>query len=109
MYLPSFVNAQEELKSKGVDLTSCVATNESYIMEAWGRTSGGADAGIVFLSDGKDAELHIHVHETRALGLSMGKGGMIQAIIHECRWQDGSCGERCFSADEHAGAKCVEL
>ena len=69
------------MKSKGVDLTICVATNESCVMEAWGWTSGGADAGIVFLSDGKDAELRV----TRALGLSMGKGGTIPAILHECR------------------------
>jgi 2-Cys peroxiredoxin 5 len=50
-HLPSFINAQSELKSKGIDMTICVATNDPYVMEAWGRTSGGADAGIRFLSD----------------------------------------------------------
>ena len=44
-------------------MTLCVATNDAYVMEAWGRTSGGADAGIRFLSDA-NAEL------TRALGLA---------------------------------------
>ena len=50
-HLPSFMDAQNDLKAKGVDLTICVATNDAYTMEAWGRTSGGSDAGIRFLSD----------------------------------------------------------
>mmetsp|Transcript_14226 Transcript_14226/g.39448 ORF Transcript_14226/g.39448 Transcript_14226/m.39448 type:complete len:198 (+) Transcript_14226:133-726(+) len=50
-HLPSFMEAQDELKAKGVELTICVATNDAFVMEAWGRTSGGADAGILFLAD----------------------------------------------------------
>ena len=63
-HLPSFIDAQDELKAKGVDMTICVATNDAYVMEAWGRTSGGADAGIRFLSD-SNGEL------TKAMGLAM--------------------------------------
>merc|ERR1712071_190952 len=62
-HLPSFITAKDELAAKGVDMTICVATNDAYVMEAWGSSSGGADAGIRFLSDG-NAEL------TRALGLA---------------------------------------
>ena len=61
-HLPSFMDAQGDLKAKGVDLTICVATNDAYVMEAWGRTSGGTDAGIRFLAD-SNGEL------TKALGL----------------------------------------
>lgn len=50
-HLPSFMEAQSDLATKGVDLTLCVATNDAYTMEAWGRTSGGSDAGIRFLAD----------------------------------------------------------
>lgn len=50
-HLPSFIQAQAQLREKGVDLTICVATNDAYTMEAWGRTSGGSAAGIRFLSD----------------------------------------------------------
>jgi peroxiredoxin len=63
-HLPSFITAQEELTAKGVDLTLCVATNDAYVMEAWGRTSGGSDSGIRFLSDDTGAL-------TKALGLEM--------------------------------------
>ena len=50
-HLPSFMDAQSDLKSKGVEMTICVATNDAYVMEAWGRTSGGSDAGIRFFAD----------------------------------------------------------
>ncbi|KAL3774300.1 hypothetical protein ACHAW5_010204 [Stephanodiscus triporus] len=71
-HLPSFMTAQDELKAKGVELTICMATNDAYVMEAWGRTSGGADAGIRFLSDA-NAEL------SRALGLSI-EGGILVRV-----------------------------
>ena len=32
-------------------MTICVATNDAYTMEAWGRTSGGSASGIRFLAD----------------------------------------------------------
>ncbi len=32
-HLPSFITAQDELKSKGVELTICIATNDAYVME----------------------------------------------------------------------------
>jgi peroxiredoxin len=63
-HLPSFMEAQPAFHEKGVDLTLCVATNDAYTMEAWGRTSGGAATGIRFLSDA-DGSL------TKSLGLVM--------------------------------------
>ena len=32
-HLPSFIDAQDELKAKGVELTICIATNDAYVME----------------------------------------------------------------------------
>ena len=32
-HLPSFIDAQQDLKAKGVELTICVATNDAYVME----------------------------------------------------------------------------
>ena len=63
-HLPSFMTAQDDLKAKGVDMTICVATNDAYVMEAWGRTSGGSDAGIRFLAD-DSGEL------TKSLGMEL--------------------------------------
>jgi hypothetical protein len=37
-HLPSFINAQGDLKAKGVQVTICVATNDAYTMEVSGRS-----------------------------------------------------------------------
>lgn len=81
-HLPSFITAQDELKAKGVELTICVATNDAYVMQAWGESSGGAAAGIVFLSDSTGAL-------TQALGLVMDKPVMMRSqryslIANDC-------------------------
>lgn len=81
-HLPSFMEAQGELKEKGVELTICIATNDAFVMEAWGRTSGGSDAGIRFLADGS-AEL------TKALGLAMDSPAMIRTKRFSLIAEDG--------------------
>eukprot|EP00550_Attheya_septentrionalis_P010139 CAMPEP_0198301148 /NCGR_PEP_ID=MMETSP1449-20131203/50737_1 /TAXON_ID=420275 /ORGANISM="Attheya septentrionalis, Strain CCMP2084" /LENGTH=165 /DNA_ID=CAMNT_0044003159 /DNA_START=290 /DNA_END=787 /DNA_ORIENTATION=- len=81
-HLPSFITAKDDLKAKGVDMILCIATNDAYVMEAWGRTSGGAEAGIRFLSDGS-AEL------TRALGLAMESDTMVRSKRYSLIAEDG--------------------
>mmetsp|Transcript_4215 Transcript_4215/g.6573 ORF Transcript_4215/g.6573 Transcript_4215/m.6573 type:complete len:210 (+) Transcript_4215:43-672(+) len=92
-HLPSFITAQDDLKSKGVELTICVATNDAYVMEAWGRTSGGADAGIRFLSD-SNAEL------TKALGLAMETPNGIRTKRFSLIANDGKVTHYFSSAEE---------
>jgi peroxiredoxin len=117
-HLPSFITAQDELKTKGVDLTICLATNDPYVMEvrvqcigrvclkpcfstlyfymfkkAWGRTSGGADAGIRFLSD-SNGEL------TKALGLAMESPVMLRTKRFSLIAQDGLVTHYFSSAEE---------
>ena len=53
-----------------------------YLMEAWGRTSGGSDAGIMFLSD-PEAEL------TRKLGLSIEGGILVRSKRYSLIAEDG--------------------
>mmetsp|Transcript_27966 Transcript_27966/g.64776 ORF Transcript_27966/g.64776 Transcript_27966/m.64776 type:complete len:202 (+) Transcript_27966:59-664(+) len=91
-HLPSFIEAQDELKSKGVELTICIATNDAFVMEAWGRTSGGADAGIVFLSDA-NGEL------TKALGVVLDKPVMMRTKRFSLIAEDGVV-TNYFSSDE---------
>ena len=51
-HLPSFMTAYNELTTNHqIDLILCVATNDAYTMEAWGRMSGGTETGIRFVSD----------------------------------------------------------
>jgi len=38
-HLPSFIEAQDELKAKGVELTICIATNDAFVMEVGSSNS----------------------------------------------------------------------
>ncbi len=50
-HLPGYVLRAEELTAKGVDTIACVATNDAFVMGAWGRASG-ADGKVLMLADG---------------------------------------------------------
>jgi peroxiredoxin len=91
-HLPSFITAMDDLKAKGVELVICVATNDAYVMEAWGRTSGGADAGIRFFSDGT-GEL------TRSLGMTIENPVFLRSKRYSLIADDGIV-THFFSADE---------
>lgn len=60
-HLPGFVERAVELRAKGVDLIACLAVNDAWVMDAWGRAHAVGDR-IVMLGDG-NGEL------TRAMGL----------------------------------------
>jgi len=62
-HLPSFLEQAEALKAKGVDRLVCMAVNDVFVMDAWGRSSG-AGSTITMAADG-NGEL------TKALGLEM--------------------------------------
>ena len=78
--------------AKGVEMILCVATNDAYVMEAWGRTSGGADAGIRFLSDNTGAL-------TKALGVTMENPVFLRSKRYSLIADDGVV-THFFSADE---------
>jgi len=92
-HLPSFMDAQDELKAKGVELTICIATNDAFVMEAWGRTSGGADAGIIFLSDA-NAEL------TKAFGLLIDSDIFVRSKRYSLIVDDGVVSHYFSSAEQ---------
>jgi peroxiredoxin len=62
-HLPSFVQAADALKAKGVDTIACMAVNDAFVMQAWGKDQG-VDGKIVMLADGS-------ANLTRALGLDL--------------------------------------
>ena len=51
MHVPSFMRVMDQLKAKGVDEVICVSVNDVFVMDAWGKDTGGAEAGITFLGD----------------------------------------------------------
>lgn len=49
-HLPGFVRHADAIKAKGVDEIVCVAVNDVFVMDAWGREQDAED--IVMASDG---------------------------------------------------------
>ena len=60
-HLPGFVELGDAIKAKGVDTIACMAVNDVFVMNAWGKASGVGDK-ILMLADGNG-------EYARALGL----------------------------------------
>jgi len=50
-HLPGFIEASEEIKAKGVDTIGCVAVNDVFVMDAWGKHVN-TDEKVMMLADG---------------------------------------------------------
>ena len=66
-HLPSFVQNAEALKAKGVDVIACMAVNDVFVMDAWGKAQEVGDK-VMMLADGNG-------DYTRALGLELDASG----------------------------------
>lgn len=66
-HLPGYVEQAAALKAKGVDKIACIAVNDVFVMDAWGKHQhvGGA---VQMLADGNG-------EYTRALGLGLDASG----------------------------------
>lgn len=60
-HLPGFVEHADALEAKGIDTIACVAVNDAFVMDAWGRDQKVGDK-VVMLADGNG-------EFTRKLGL----------------------------------------
>lgn len=65
-HLPGFVAHAAELKAAGIDSINCVASNDAFVMKAWGKALNVSDS-VRLLSDG-DCSYH------RTLGLTKETG-----------------------------------
>lgn len=62
-HFPGFVDKAADLKAKGVDEIVCVAVNDVFVMDAWGKQQKAEDK-VTVLADGNG-------EFTRALGLTL--------------------------------------
>jgi len=62
-HLPGFVEKADEIKAKGVDKIVCMAVNDAFVMNAWGKDQNVGDK-VEMIADG-NGDL------TRAMGLSL--------------------------------------
>ena len=52
-HLPGYVQQADALKAKGVDTVACMAVNDVFVMNAWGKASNVGDK-VLMLADGND-------------------------------------------------------
>ena len=50
-HLPGYVEKAGDLKKKGIDTIACIAVNDQFVMDAWGKERGAAGK-VVMLGDG---------------------------------------------------------
>ena len=62
-HLPGYVQNSAALQQKGIDQIACIAANDHFVMDAWGKEHGAGDK-VVMLGDGS-------CEFTEAIGLSL--------------------------------------
>lgn len=65
-HLPGYVVNADKIKAKGVDSIVCMAVNDAFVMDAWGKAQNASE--LMMLADG-NGEL------TRKMGLEMDGSG----------------------------------
>jgi peroxiredoxin len=79
-HLPGFVQLADQIRAKGVDSIACIAVNDVFVMNAWGKASGVGDR-ILMLADGNGEYARALGLELDAKGYGMGTRGQRFAII----------------------------
>ena len=79
-HLPGFVDHADDILAKGVDTIACMAVNDIFVMDAWGKDRGVGDK-VVMLADGNGEYAQALGLELDASGFGMGMRGQRFAII----------------------------
>lgn len=79
-HLPGFVDQAAALKAKGVDTVACMAVNDVFVMDAWGKDRGVGD-DVMMLADGNGEYSAALGLEMDATGFGMGMRGQRFAIV----------------------------
>ena len=81
-HLPGFVQLAEQIRAKGVDTIACMAVNDVFVMNAWGRASG-CGGKVLMLADGNGDYARALGLELDAKGFGMGVRGQRFALVVE--------------------------
>ena len=79
-HLPGFVEQADEILGKGVDTIACMAVNDVFVMDAWGKDRGVGDK-VMMLADGNGDYAEALGLEMDGTAFGMGRRGQRFAII----------------------------
>ena len=79
-HLPGFVQLADQIRARGVDTIACMAVNDVFVMNAWGKMGGVGDK-ILMLADGNGEYVKSLGLELDATGFGMGHRGQRLAIV----------------------------
>jgi len=79
-HLPGYVQLADKLHVKGVDTIACMAVNDVFVMDAWGKAAH-VDGKVLMLADGNGEYSRSLGLELDARGFGMGMRGQRFAIV----------------------------
>ncbi len=79
-HLPGFVQLADQLRAKGVDTIACMAVNDVFVMNAWGKSSNVGDK-VLMLADGNGEYAKALGLELDAKGYGMGTRGQRFSVL----------------------------
>jgi len=79
-HLPGFVTQAAAMHAKGIDTIACMAVNDVFVMNAWGKSANAGEA-VMMLADGNGEYARALGLELDATGFGMGKRGQRFAIV----------------------------
>ena len=79
-HLPGFVQLADQIRAKGIDTIACMAVNDVFVMNAWGKSSGVADK-VLMLADGNGDYAKALGLEMDGRGFGMGLRGQRFALV----------------------------
>jgi peroxiredoxin len=79
-HLPGFVERAADLRAKGIDTVACMAVNDVFVMNAWGKHSNVGDK-VLMLADGNGEYAKALGLEMNGTGFGMGMRGQRFAVV----------------------------
>jgi glutaredoxin/glutathione-dependent peroxiredoxin len=79
-HLPGYLELAEKLRAKGIDTIACMAVNDVFVMNAWGKASNVAGK-VLMLADGNGDYARALGLELDGKGFGMGMRGQRFAIV----------------------------
>jgi len=79
-HLPGYLQHFDALKAKGVDTIACMAVNDMFVMNAWGKSSNVGEK-VLMLADGNGDYTRALGLELDARGFGMGMRGHRFALV----------------------------